>query len=97
MGKQTILKQTPKTLADPDLFENLIPILARNNLCLFFYGSTSKVLNLIYKRIKTNHRNLEVKFLSPPFRKLTLKEDLEIINIQIIKRYCTKIFAFFSR
>ena len=97
MGKQTILKQKPKTLADPDLFENLIPILARNNLCLFFYGSTSKVLNLIYKRIKTNHRNLEVKFLSPPFRKLTLKEDLEIINIQIIKRYCTKIFAFFSR
>ena len=70
-----------KRVAGPDLFENLIPRLARNNLRIFFYGSTSKVLNLIDERIKTNHPNLDVKFLSPPFRKLTLIEDLEIMKI----------------
>lgn len=73
-----------KRISGPDLMENLLPILEKKRLKILFYGSTTKVLSKISKRIKKKNPHLQPYFISPPFRNKTFEEDK--YNLKIIKK-----------
>jgi len=50
-------------------------------LTIGFYGSTSKNLSKIKTKLTKKYRNLKINYLySPPFRKLSLKEELKVLK-----------------
>jgi N-acetylglucosaminyldiphosphoundecaprenol N-acetyl-beta-D-mannosaminyltransferase len=62
---------------------SLLPILLdesqKNNLSVYFYGSSQETLDETSNHLKTNYPNLQIAGMySPPFRQLTTEEEEEI-------------------
>lgn len=64
-------------IAGNDIIFSLIDEAYKNNLKVFFYGSTKNVLDLISSKIKNEYPNLAFKVFSPPFGKFD-NSDLEM-------------------
>lgn len=64
----------------PDLMIYLLEKCNQNNLKVYFYGSTQKVIDLISLKIKEQYKNIDFMAESPPFRKLTEEEKKLKIN-----------------
>ena len=63
-----------------DMLPQLIDECARRSKTIYFYGSTKEVLHAIENRIILNHPSLKIKMYSPPFRKLSSKENRNIVE-----------------
>ena len=69
-------------IAGMDLLPDIMKASEKNQLSVFFYGSTTEVLNLIKNKIGTDFPHLiTAGFYSPPFRDITEKEENDIINL----------------
>jgi N-acetylglucosaminyldiphosphoundecaprenol N-acetyl-beta-D-mannosaminyltransferase len=65
----------------PTLMLHVLEAAARGNLPVGFYGSRPEVLNMLIKRVQARYAGLHVAFAcSPPFREMSRKEDLAIIE-----------------
>lgn len=73
-------KNHQERIAGPDLMSSLIPKCEKNNLSIYFYGSTSETLSLIEEYIRKNYPKLKFACQSPPFRVITDKEMEMIID-----------------
>jgi N-acetylglucosaminyldiphosphoundecaprenol N-acetyl-beta-D-mannosaminyltransferase len=63
------------------LFPELLNNAEKDDLSVFFYGSTPQTLKAIFSRVKSEHCNLRIAgFDSPPFRSLTQSEESSIIK-----------------
>lgn len=70
-----------KRLSGPDLMPALFEQASREGLSVFFYGSTNDVLESMVERLSVEFPDLKVVgSVSPPFRRLTEAEDLELIS-----------------
>jgi N-acetylglucosaminyldiphosphoundecaprenol N-acetyl-beta-D-mannosaminyltransferase len=68
-------------VAGMDLLPDLIAEAEKNDLSIFFYGSTDEVLRKISERIQREHPQVKVAgMLSPPFRVLSEKEEGEMVE-----------------
>lgn len=68
-------------IAGMDFTPDLITEAEKQNLSVYFYGSSPDVLNLIKQRIHRENPNLKIAGMnSPPFRKLTEQENEQIIK-----------------
>jgi N-acetylglucosaminyldiphosphoundecaprenol N-acetyl-beta-D-mannosaminyltransferase len=65
----------------PTLTLHLCQRAARENLSVFFYGSTEEVLQSLQSNLKRKFPNLKIAgTISPPFRPLTPQEDADYIK-----------------
>lgn len=65
----------------PDLMLILCEEVAEKGISIYLYGSTSKVINKLKKKLIQKFRKLKIAGMeSPPFRKLSLQEDKEMIE-----------------
>lgn len=65
----------------PDFMEEIFKISKEKNYKHFFYGSTEETLNKLKEKLEQKYPELEiVGMYSPPFRKLTEREDTEVIE-----------------
>lgn len=63
----------------PDLMLSMCELSSQKRYKNFFYGATDEVLKKLEKKLKEKFPGLEVAGrYSPPFRKLSLEEDMEI-------------------
>ena len=61
--------------------EKICEFANKRNISIGFYGSTSKNLSKIKTKLKKKYRNLKINYLySPPFRKLSLKEEIKVFK-----------------
>ncbi|MDD5053079.1 MAG: WecB/TagA/CpsF family glycosyltransferase [Sulfuricurvum sp.] len=63
-----------------DLMPDLIQKCAENNMSIFLYGSTDKILKKIIDKASIEFQNLKIESHSPPFRELNIDEKQDIIN-----------------
>jgi N-acetylglucosaminyldiphosphoundecaprenol N-acetyl-beta-D-mannosaminyltransferase len=71
-------------VAGMDMLPDLIEQAAKENLRVFFFGSTSQVLERVNYKIKTQYPNMQIELLSPPFEK-SLDDQLYIDTITKIE------------
>lgn len=65
----------------PDLMEEIFNISEKKGYSHYFYGSTQETLDTLRIKLKEKYPNINIVGMhSPPFRKLTNKEDKEIIE-----------------
>ena len=65
----------------PDLMQEVFKISEEKGYSHYFYGSTQDTLDKLKKKLNEKYPNMKiVGMYSPPFRKLTNKEDREIIG-----------------
>ena len=65
-----------------DFMPALLSVAERKGLKVFFYGSTDNILEAISKEVSIKLPNLQiVGSYSPPFRKLTAKEDQNVVEM----------------
>lgn len=65
----------------PDLMEEIFKISVEKGYRHYFYGSTRETLDILKSKLNVKYPNIKiVGMYSPPFRKLTEKEDQEIIK-----------------
>lgn len=71
----------------PDLMEEIFKISEEKGYTHYFYGSTQETLDMLKVKLNKKYPNMKiVGMFSPPFRKLTEKEDKDVIeNINKIK------------
>lgn len=68
-------------VSGPDLMVSIFEYAARENLSVFFYGSTPEVLEQLNQRLAKDFPTLRVAgMISPPFRALTPSEDTEMVE-----------------
>jgi len=61
--------------------EKICDLANKKNLTIGFYGSTSKNLSKIKTKLNKKYNNLKINYLySPPFRKLSIKEEIKIFK-----------------
>ncbi len=84
-GMPLVWMQKLQGVAEADRVRSpaLMPLLcgyaAKNNLSVGFYGGKQEVIDEICERAKKDFPNLNIAYAcSPPFRPLTVEEDLEI-------------------
>lgn len=66
-------------VAGMDMMPTLLQEAAKQNIPVYFFGSTNEVLKKIVAKAKSDFSNLKVAgFYSPPFRKLSEEEEKEI-------------------
>ncbi len=66
----------------PDLTSNFLTTTENKGYTHFFYGATEDTLNKLLKNIKNRFPRLKISgFYAPPFRKLTLAEDAEVVKM----------------
>ena len=65
----------------PDLLDEILKISAEKKYKHYFYGSTNETLDKLQNEIKKKYGDVYIvgKY-SPPFRKLTEEEDLQIVD-----------------
>jgi N-acetylglucosaminyldiphosphoundecaprenol N-acetyl-beta-D-mannosaminyltransferase len=82
-----------KRVSGADLMENFFALSSKEGFSNYFYGDTTETLEELNKKLLLKFPNLKiVGSYSPPFRKLTEKEDEEIINkINIAKKLKIKL------
>lgn len=69
-----------KRVSGPDLMINILQKLPNPNIPIFLLGSTCDVLNDLKIKLSNQFGIKNIYIESPPFRELTEKENLEIIN-----------------
>lgn len=70
-----------KRVTGPDLMEMIFKISHEKGYRHYFYGSTQETLDTLEGRLKSKYPNMIITGMySPPFRKLTDKEDEEIVK-----------------
>ncbi len=74
-------KINQERVAGMDLIKDLVRECSQRNKSIFFYGSTNDVLSSIKENLNSKYENLKFNLFSPPFRKITKKEELEIIDL----------------
>jgi len=67
-------------VAGMDLVPDLMQASESQNYSIFIYGATPIVLEKVIKKAKKEFPRLKIEVESPPFRKLTDKENLETIK-----------------
>jgi N-acetylglucosaminyldiphosphoundecaprenol N-acetyl-beta-D-mannosaminyltransferase len=68
-------------VAGMDLLPDMIAEAEKNDLSIYFYGSTDDVLQKITERINTEHHAVKIAGVcSPPFRQLSEQEEAEIVE-----------------
>lgn len=68
-------------VAGPDLMEAIFELSGTENYRHFFYGATNDTLDRLQKRLLDRYPQIRIAgVFSPPFRKMTLKEDDQIIK-----------------
>lgn len=68
-------------VAGMDLLPDLLKIAEKENLGVFFYGGTNKMLNKTKEYLEEMYPSLSNQhYLSPPFRPLTTKEEEGFVN-----------------
>lgn len=66
----------------PDLLEEILKISEENEFTHYFYGSTDETLEKLKSKISTQYPKVKiVGTYSPPFRKLTVDEENQIVNM----------------
>lgn len=66
----------------PDLLLEICRISGKKNYNNYFYGSSSRVLEMLQKKLKNKFLDLPISgAYSPPFRELTKNEDDEIVKM----------------
>lgn len=66
----------------PDLMEEIFSISVSNGYRHFFYGSTEETLERLKTNLETKYPGIQISgMFSPPFRKVTMQEDKEIISL----------------
>lgn len=69
-------------ISGPDLMLRVCQLSEQINVPVFFYGSTSETLVKLKKKIKETFKDLKIAGIySPPFSKLTIEENNEIIKL----------------
>lgn len=69
----------------PTLTEKLLGMAARERIPVGFFGSTDEVVNQLVQNVRRTHPEIEVVYAySPPFKELSVEEDLAVID-QIIE------------
>lgn len=69
-----------RRISGPDLMWVLCWHAARENLPVYFYGSTESTLGLLEARLRTAFPELSMTLESPPFRPLTAGEDAMAVD-----------------
>lgn len=67
-------------VAGMDLMPDLIKKCAEDNMSIYLYGSTDKVLEKITAKATQEFPTLKIESYSPPFRVLSNEEESEIVN-----------------
>ena len=68
-------------VAGSDILPDLLRQAELQNLSVFFYGGTEKMLDVTAQFLKETYPNLKVAgLISPPFRKLSDKENADIVS-----------------
>lgn len=71
--------QTAQRVAGPDLMPEILRLSEREGYTHYFYGSTEDTLKSLERNLRKKYPRLRiVGVYSPPFRKLTEKEDAEV-------------------
>tara|TARA_Y100000389_G_scaffold155442_1_gene156125 strand:- start:488 stop:1255 length:768 start_codon:yes stop_codon:yes gene_type:complete len=61
--------------------EKIVSMANKQFIKIGFYGTTEKNLNIIHKKLKKKYKNINISYkFSPPFKRLSKKEDHKIIN-----------------
>ncbi len=80
VGRKRGYKDMERTTG-PDLMGEIFKLSVKNSYRHFFYGSKEETLELLRKKLNVNYAGIQiVGMYSPPFRKLTEKENKEIIE-----------------
>ena len=70
-----------KRVSGADLMTEFFKVASKEGFSSYFYGDTEDTLQALNKKLLTDFLNLKIAgSYSPPFRKLTEKEDAEIIE-----------------
>lgn len=69
-----------KRVAGPDLFHEFLKFSDSKGYKHYFYGDTDETLKELEEKLSKNFPGIKMKSFSPPFRKLTLEEDNEVIK-----------------
>jgi N-acetylglucosaminyldiphosphoundecaprenol N-acetyl-beta-D-mannosaminyltransferase len=78
---QRLKKINQERVAGLDVFPDLLKEAELRNKSVFFYGATDEILHMIIDKAKSQFPALKIGgSYSPPFRKLTPEEDLNIID-----------------
>lgn len=73
--------QEAKRVPGPDLMPRIFELSEKKGYRHYFYGSKEETLSKLQKKLMAKYPYLQIAGMySPPFRDLTEKEDLEIIN-----------------
>ena len=73
--------QAAQRVAGPDLMPEILRLSEREGYTHYFYGSTQDTLKSLERNLRKKYPRLRiVGVYSPPFRKLTEKEDAEVIE-----------------
>ena len=65
----------------PDLMEEIFKISEKKGYRHYFYGSTQSTLDILREKLIEKYPNIKITGMySPPFRKLTEEEDIEIVR-----------------
>lgn len=75
-------KKKIERVAGMDMMPTLINMAEKENISVFFFGTSDNTLNKINTRIQTENPNLKVAGLfSPPYKKLTNTEKQEHVDL----------------
>lgn len=81
IGRRRGYKNMERTTG-PSLMGEIFKITAEKGYRHFFYGSKQETLDLLKKKLSENYPGINiVGMYSPPFRPLTEKEDVDVINM----------------
>lgn len=69
-----------RRITGPDVMWALCERSARENLPVYFYGSTESTLALLEQRLRAAFPDLQVAMHAPPFRALTVAEDAAVVD-----------------
>ncbi|MEZ0537037.1 WecB/TagA/CpsF family glycosyltransferase [Caldicellulosiruptoraceae bacterium PP1] len=74
-------KINSERITGPDLMSKIFEISDKAGYTHYFYGSTNEILNSMKNNLLKIYPNLKILGMySPPFRKLSYKEDVDIIK-----------------
>lgn len=80
IGRHSGYKNMSKC-SGPDVMTELFKVSEEKGYTHYFYGGSEETLKLLEKNLKNKYPKLKILGMySPPFRKLTDKEDCEIVN-----------------
>lgn len=80
LGRKRNFKEMER-IAGPSLMEEIFKVSVTREYRHYFYGSTDETLDKLKSRLVQQYPDIQIVGMhSPPFRKLTVDEDKEIVN-----------------